>query len=191
MQASTLRSLWAVVIGALAALVLVAPTAWAHSELESSDPAEGATLAEAPKAISFTFNEQLLDQGNAITLTALATDERLQLGDVAVDGDTVSVDWPASSPAGQFRAAYRVVSADGHPIDGSVTFTVERAAGPAATAPPAGASTPPVAASPIAEPVTPAPVAAEDESSAGWALAVGAVALAAVATALVLLRRGR
>jgi hypothetical protein len=190
MRTSALRALWSVVVGALAALVLIAPTAWAHSELASSDPADGAALAAPPQAITFTFNEELLEQGNAITLTALATGERLELGDVAVAGDTVSVDWPASSPAGEFRAAYRVVSADGHPIDGAVTFTVDEAVGQSSPAP-AQPSAPPASASPIAEPVQPDPAAAEDESSAVWALAVGAVALAAVATALVVARRGR
>ena len=57
------------------------------------------------------------------------------MGPVEVDGDTVSVTWPESSPAGEFRAAYRVVSADGHPINGTITFTVEAGRGCGAVPP--------------------------------------------------------
>jgi len=54
----------------------------------------------------------------------------------------VSVAWPQVSPAGEFRAAYRVVSADGHPIEGSITFTVGTPVGPDTTGPVAVAAEP-------------------------------------------------
>jgi hypothetical protein len=185
-----MRAARGVILAALAALLLGVSPAAAHSELESSDPQDGATLSAPPGAISFTFNEELLEQGNAITLTEVATGTRLPLGEVQVGGDTVSVDWPEASPAGEYRAAYRVVSADGHPIDGTVSFTVEQAAGQVASGPAADpaapSATPAVAAAPAADPAEPA-----DNGSAAWALAIGAAALAGVAAAFVLLRRGR
>ena len=132
------------IVGALAVLALlmgVSP-AGAHAELESSDPKDGATLASAPGAITFVFGEEILPQGNAVTLTDVAADARLEVGPVEVDGDTVSVTWPESSPAGQYRAAYRVVSADGHPIDGTITFTVEQAVGAVDASPAAVSASP-------------------------------------------------
>jgi methionine-rich copper-binding protein CopC len=193
----------------LALMVLVSP-AGAHAELESSDPADGATLAEAPSTISFTFGEEILPQGNAVTLTDVAADERLAVGPVEVDGDTVSVAWPESSPAGEFRAAFRVVSADGHPIAGTVTFTVEQAVGADAatdSGPSAAPSTDPSAA-PSAAPATasatpsPAgtlvPVTAAETTPVGsdpglpaWALGVGVAALVAVGITVWATRRSR
>jgi len=182
--------------GLVGVLLVMAPAA-AHSDLESSDPSSGATLAEAPARVTFTFNEDLLEQGNAITLTEVATGMRLELGDVAVSGDSVSVGWPAASPAGEFRAAYRVVSADGHPIDGTITFTVAQAVGPTSTGPTAepvdglvpsdSSSAPDVV--PVAEP---AADATWGSGPAVWVLVlgVGAVVLAGVGAGA-LLRRGR
>ncbi len=194
---------WVVGVLAVLALLAGASPAAAHAELDSSDPEDGATLASAPAAITFVFGEEILPQGNAVTLTDVAADVRLEVGPVDVDGDTVSVTWPESSPAGQFRAAFRVVSADGHPINGTITFTVEQAVGavaasPAAVqaSPSAGAASPapvaedPAAASPSA--LTASPVPASDDADAGllaWVLGIGlAVLIGAVAGTWVMRR---
>lgn len=181
MRIPALRSWLVGLVVALAALALAIAPAAAHSQLESSDPADGATLDAPPEVLSFTFNEELLQQGNAVTLTEVATGTRLELGAVVVSGDTVSVAWPQASPAGEYRAAYRVVSADGHPIDGTVTFTVAQAVGRAS-------------ASPAAEPAGPSsaePSSADGGGIAAWALGIGAVVLAGVAGGVLVLRRGR
>jgi methionine-rich copper-binding protein CopC len=190
-------------LAALVVLLLPAAPVLAHSDLRSSDPADGATLAAAPAEVSFTFNEQLLEQGNAIVLTELATGARLAVGPVEVDGDTVSVDWPGGAAAGEYRAAYRVVSADGHPIDGSITFTVESASA-------AGTTPPSVTASPQASPTatevpvsaTPSPVAVAtqstlpepDETDAGllaWVLGLGVAVLVGAVVGGWFMRRSR
>lgn len=197
------RRAWLTVVAALlAALVVAVAPVRAHSDLSSSDPQDGAVLADAPEEISFTFNEELLAQGNAVTLTHVDSDARLELGEVEVRGDTVRVAWPDQSPAGEFRAAYRVVSADGHPIDGAVTFSIEQAAG----------ATPAVEASPSASPsdatrespspavasASPQQVSTEAEPAATpgtglllWALGLGAVALAGAGLGARYLRRTR
>jgi methionine-rich copper-binding protein CopC len=188
------------IVGALAVLALLmgASPAGAHAELESSDPKDGATLASAPGAITFVFGEEILPQGNAVTLTDVAADARLEVGPVEVDGDTVSVTWPESSPAGQYRAAYRVVSADGHPIDGTITFTVEQAVGAVDASPAAVSASPsavpaspdPVSATPSAVAASPAP--AGDEADAGllaWVLGIGLAVLIGAVTGTWVMRR--
>jgi hypothetical protein len=182
-------------LAAFALLVGVSP-AGAHAELESSDPRDGSVLTSAPAAISFTFGEQILSEGNAVTLTDVAAGTRLEVGPVEVDGDTVSVAWPQSSAAGEFRAAYRVVSADGHPIDGTISFTVEQPVAAAASPAPASAS-PSTAgsgsvatASPTTSSASPAPE--EGEADAGllaWVLGLGlAILLGAMAGTWVMRR---
>jgi copper resistance protein C len=177
---------WVVGLLATVALLVGAAPAGAHAELESSDPKDGATLAAAPAAITLTFGEQILSEGNAMTLTDVASGTRLDLGPVRVDGDTVSVSWPTSSPAGDFRAAYRVVSADGHPIDGTITFTVRQAVGEVE----ASAAAAPSASTSAGPSTNPAPVA--DDAGAGplgWVLGIGlALLLGAVAGTWVMRR---
>jgi methionine-rich copper-binding protein CopC len=185
----------------LCVLLLGAAPASAHAELESSSPQDGATLTSAPASLVFTFGEELLDTGNAITLTPSGTEERLPLDEPEVDGPTISVPWPATAPAGRFTAAYRVVSADGHPVEGAITFTVKAATGE--TSSPSSAPSPIQAVSvpsglPSAVASEPSPSAsaeaAQAESSTGtlgWVLGLGAAALVAALAATWVIRRNR
>lgn len=175
----TRRAIAAGLMIACAAVISIDPPAMAHAELESSSPADGATLDAAPPVISFTFGEDLLPAGNAITLTDLETGSRLGLADLDVDRNTASVAWPDPAGPGQYRAAYRVVSADGHPIAGSITFTI---AGPGAQSSASAQSPDPtgVGESPAgqtADPTTPATSSAREEN---WVLgALGVLLLGA------------
>lgn len=184
------------ILAALAILMAVSP-AQAHAELESSDPADGATLATAPATLTFIFGEEILPEGNAVTLTDVAAASRLEVGPVEVDGDTVTVAWPASSPAGEFRAAYRVVSADGHPIDGTITFVVQEAVGAGAASPAASASPEAIAAGPEASAEAAAVSAIppiEDDADAGelvWVLGIGLVVLVGAGASAWVMRRTR
>ena len=183
------------ILASLILLVAVAP-AGAHAELDSSDPVDGATLASAPSALAFTFGEDVLEQGNAVTLTVVESGNRLELGPLDIDGAVVSVDWPAASPAGAFRAAYRVVSADGHPIDGSITFTVEQAVGEAESTPSAVAETPaPVMASAAAVSASPTPTstgeAGADSGPLAWIILLGLAVLIGVGAGAWVMRRTR
>jgi hypothetical protein len=188
---------WIVGLLAVMAIAVGASPARAHAELESSDPPDGATMATAPAAISFTFGEQILSEGNAVTLTDVAAGTRLEVGPVEVEGDTVSVAWPETSAAGEFRAAYRVVSEDGHPIDGTISFTVQRAVGDvaatsgAASASPTTSPTPTVSAPP-SSPASPAPQ--EGDADAGflaWVLGIGVAVLLGALAGMWVMRRTR
>lgn len=122
------RSGGLLVLLALAALwsvagVAAAPPAAAHAELVSTDPAEGARLAEAPDRVVLTFTEGVsLGAGYARVLDA--SGRRVDAGDAAVDGDAVVVPLRAGLPDDGYLVTYRVVSADSHPIAGAFSFAV-------------------------------------------------------------------
>lgn len=104
------------------ALLLVGPgPASAHASLVGSDPEDGATLTTAPTAITFTFNENI---GNPAYVSVIAPNgSKVAVSDVrAVDmevtGTLADVD-----QKGRYTAAYRVVSADGHPVQGTIHFS--------------------------------------------------------------------
>jgi copper resistance protein C len=195
MQSQMIRG-WIVGLLAVFAILVGGSPAGAHAELESSDPKDGATLSSAPAAISFVFGEEILPEGNAVTLTDVAADTRLEVGPVEVAGDTVSVAWPSASPAGEYRAAYRVVSADGHPIAGTITFTVEQAVGGVEATPAAGSASPSASASQSVSPaaVAASPVPAVGDADAGllaWVLGIGVVVLAGAVAGTWVMRRSR
>lgn len=161
-----------VLVGGMLAVLcwgLSATAGYAHADLRSSDPEDGAVLSSAPEAVTFTFSEEILAQGNAVTLTVVDGGQRLPVDPPRVGGDTVTVSWPDRSPAGDFRVAYRVVSADGHPIEGRITLTVEEAVGAATPVPVAAEVSPtpdePASESPDAS-ATASPSPASDDAPA-------------------------
>lgn len=111
-----------VLLVVLGSLLGGAGPAAAHAELVDSDPAQGAVLDRLPDVVRLTFSEHVRQvpdgvrvfdpDGDELATTATARDEDLlvTIGD-EVSGGTVVVAW-------------RVVSEDGHPIAGSLTFSV-------------------------------------------------------------------
>ena len=155
--------------------------ALAHSGLESSNPADGVVISEAPAAISLTFDEDLLPDADSISLNA-ADGTNITSAKVEPAGNTVELPWPADLPSGEYQVAYRVVSADGHPVTGAISFTFAPAS---ASAPVSASAEPsvsmPAAESPVAESSpTAMPISenAEPESTGGnpWlGLGIGVV----------------
>ena len=123
-------------LAALATLLFVvgfATGALAHAALVSVEPSSGSMLARAPKAVELRFNETVTP--GAIRLIDGAGRARNDTR-VSASGETISVAMPADLPEGTAVVSYRVISQDGHPITGSVTFSIGM---PTATKPPAAA----------------------------------------------------
>jgi methionine-rich copper-binding protein CopC len=119
-------------------LVGFAPAASAHSELSSSDPADGSNVDAAPTAVTLVFNQPIEDFQPQIVITG-PDGQTYPASAPTIDNATVRSDLGALGPAGAYIVAYRVVSADGHPIQGSITFQLAEAA---VAAPPSASSGP-------------------------------------------------
>lgn len=213
---SATRAPRALVAGALlpAALVLAPSAAWAHDSLVGSDPAEGATVPASPDTVTLTYSAEILPQGSAVTVMDAEGTDWVADEPVAQGTDLV-VDLRDGLPAGEYRTVWRVVSSDGHPIDGVQTFTVAGGEDPAV--PPASQTAQPKdttggdapvssdadatasdtqvvePAAPVSEPAGAEASAAEDTGVSRTTLIAGIGALAALAmagAAIALRRRG-
>ncbi|ONN67939.1 hypothetical protein BTM36_03670 [Herbaspirillum sp. VT-16-41] len=124
----TQRTVLASVIGFLAAVLvplavpMLLPVASAHDTLISSSPATGESLEQAPKTLELTYSDEVLNLSPVVRLSNSAGEE-IFTQTPAVSGNTASIDLPAL-PADSYRVQWRVVSSDGHPIEGTVDFTV-------------------------------------------------------------------
>ena len=131
--------LWLLTALLLAALA-AAFDAGAHAVLLSTQPADGAVLREPPARVTFSFNEpvQLID---GRVLDGAGRVRASGAPGVALGLET-TLDLPAGLAMGGYIATYRVVSADGHPVSGSIAFAVGEgaAAWQAPTAAPAAQS---------------------------------------------------
>ncbi|QJT06973.1 transporter [Streptomyces asoensis] len=110
----------------LVLLLLGGGPASAHAALRSADPADGSVVKTAPDAITLTFTESvgLLDDSFRVFDP---DNRRVDTGEAGhADGraDTARIKLPGKLGTGTFTVAWRVVSADSHPIAGAFTFSV-------------------------------------------------------------------
>jgi copper transport protein len=117
----------------LFAALAASSAAFAHASLVRAEPADGAMLAEPPKVLTLTFNEpvsplvmRLVGPGGEVIAPPAAAEDRVV---------TVT---PPRLRQGSYVLSWRVVSPDGHPVGGSLLFSVGVATEPAAVAPRAG-----------------------------------------------------
>jgi hypothetical protein len=151
-------------LGALIAVIvtlLAAPAALAHDDLVASVPAAGETVTAVPTEVSLTFSAAI---GEQFAQVAVVDDAgtTYQAGPPVVRGDTVTQKVDGLPARAALSVNYRVVSSDGHPITGSVPFTVDEVVAtpaPLVTPTPTPSPSPEPDAAPSAEPTaTPVPV---------------------------------
>lgn len=167
--------LLAIVTAGIAGVALTLPAA-AHNTLIGSSPADGSTVSSAPTSVTLTFDEPVANYQPVMTVTG-PNGNSFAGADPVVNGSTVSIGVSAG-PAGRYTAAYRVVSADGHPVDGEIGYTV--AAGGTAT------GSPPTAGAATAAPHDRVPAS---PNLGGWLWAGIAVAVLLVAAAVAVVLR--
>ena len=142
------RQLLSLLLGSLilaAATLGLAGPASAHDAAESTSPAEGAALATPPAVVSVTFSNKPLGIGSSFSVRDAAGTEWAD-GSVQIVDNVATQKLRPGGPAGAYTVAWRVVSSDSHPIEGTFTFTAASGAG--ATASGAATSGAPKAGSP-------------------------------------------
>ncbi|MEQ3551742.1 copper resistance CopC family protein [Pseudonocardia nematodicida] len=180
---TTARRIVVVLLAGTVALLLGAAPAWAHTELESSSPAEGAQLAQAPPEVTLTFNEDVAADTATVTVTGPDGADAVA-GPATAEAGTLTVPLRPLGPAGDYTVDYRVISDDGHPVEGTVPFTLTS---PGAAAAPDAPATP---AAPAQAPTEQAATTPDDGGAPVWPWILGAVVVVGGGAALAL-RRGR
>ncbi|WP_158295577.1 copper resistance CopC family protein [Crenalkalicoccus roseus] len=106
----------------LVPLATAAPPAAAHSELRRSVPAAGAVLDRSPERIELHFTERV--RLTALRLHRVGGDEIALPRRTIREATSETIDLPPLAP-GDYRAEWRIISADGHPVGGVIPFRVE------------------------------------------------------------------
>lgn len=127
-----LRLLLILLLMGLGCMSHVVP-AQAHAALVSAEPADGAVLPRAPAMLTLTFSEPV----SPLVLRIIAPDGTRQSLDHFVLRDRrLEIDAPPALGEGTHVLSWRVISEDGHPVGGSVVFSIGAPSG--ATAVPSG-----------------------------------------------------
>lgn len=180
-----------VVTSVLFAVLLGAPSAQAHSDLESASPAVDGTVEEAPGALELTFTDGV-QPGFAQIAVLDPSGTDVTDAEPTVQGDVVTQ--PVSmGGGGAYGVSYRIVSADGHTIQGTYGFTFTPAAVTAdpadptpaeSTAPPSADSTPAASAPTTPSAATPAVDEAAQTGDSGGMSVATVIGLAVLAILL-------
>jgi copper transport protein len=107
----------------IALLIALAPAseACAHASLVKAAPADGAVMPLPPATLSLTFNEPVSPlvvrligpDGAPIAPTAITAEDT-----------TITISAPPALRRGTHVLSWRVISADGHPVGGSLLFSI-------------------------------------------------------------------
>ena len=101
------------------------PVATAHGEIVSTFPEQYSNATPIPTEvwIQFDGNLQTLD-GQAINTIEVvdSTGLTVSYGDPVIEGGKISTKLSGQSAPGVFTVNYRIVSEDGHPVEGNYTF---------------------------------------------------------------------
>ncbi|WP_054309737.1 copper resistance CopC/CopD family protein [Mesorhizobium sp. 1M-11] len=93
----------------------------AHASLVKTEPADGAMLQQSPSRFSLAFSEPV----SPLVLTLVRPDgTQERLTSFRSDGQTLDIDSPQPLGDGTHVLSWRVISADGHPVGGSLLFSV-------------------------------------------------------------------
>ncbi|RKR76163.1 copper resistance CopC family protein [Frondihabitans australicus] len=115
-----------VVAGVLA--LAPAASASAHDYLVASTPKSGSTITAPPKKIVLTFDDRVLDlsgdgSSNVVEVTSGA--KHYETGCPVIADTNVTV--PVSlGDSGKYTVTWQIVSADGHVVSASISFTYDR-----------------------------------------------------------------
>lgn len=162
MKRSPLAALTALLATLLVVGTVLAGPALAHDALKSSDPKKDATVK--------TLDQVKLEFSSTVRMPFVvvrdAGGKKFQQGKPKVDGHWVKQELDGVLPDGKYTIAYRVVSSDGHPIEGEIPFTVKGAPTPTPTTEVTATQTPTTGPTPVgpAAMETATPVAAQQES---------------------------
>ena len=169
----------------LAGLTLVglATPALAHNSLVDSTPKDNATVQAGPTSIQLTFDQPVQDGAGYNTIAVLdSKDNHWESGPATVSGNVVTAPVRPLGPAGQYSIGWKVLSADGHSVQGSLKFALNTAGN--------GTPTPPDELAKFAGAAAGQPATSSDGVPT-WVWIVGAVLLLGIGIVLALRMGGK
>ncbi len=118
----TLRRL---IPGLLMGALVMPQLAWAHARLVKATPADGAALSQAPTAVVLAFNEAPELEFSKVSV--LGPQDKVLLEQIPLQGgdrNSLKIPLPPPLAAGTYTVKYRILSVDGHLVEGKTTFSL-------------------------------------------------------------------
>jgi hypothetical protein len=114
-------------VAALAGLCLIlsSPLSFAHGQIVTSYPLMDSVSSPTPTQVWIEFDGELQTIDGEVVNTLKVTDSTglvVSAEEAVIEGAKISTQVSDQSVGGVFTVEYRIVSEDGHPVEGSYTF---------------------------------------------------------------------
>ncbi len=116
-----------ILVLAIASFFAFPVAAFAHGEMVQATPAADSKVLIAPAEVSIEFDGKLQTIGNAVVNLITVTDNQGQVissPTSVVEANKISTKLQLTDITGLVSVHYRIVSEDGHPVEGDYSFTV-------------------------------------------------------------------
>ena len=116
-----------ILVLAIASFFAFPVAAFAHGEMVKATPAVDSNVLTAPTEVSIEFDGKLQIIGNTNVNSIEVTDNQGQVissPTSVVEGNKISTKLQLTDITGLVSVHYRIVSEDGHPVEGDYSFTV-------------------------------------------------------------------
>ena len=119
------KSLALTLAGLLTAITL---PALAHAQLLESQPKANQVLSASPAEFRLNFSDELIDLGAASNWLKVENSQgEVVSTDSVLNGNQISAKPTQVLKPGKYQLTWRVLSEDGHPIQGNYEFTIQSA----------------------------------------------------------------
>jgi copper transport protein len=126
-MSTMIRSVGRLAVAGFLLTILFCLPALAHAEFRGSDPAQNSVLDALPAAVTLRFSEQV----GVLVLEWRLPDGNLHPAIGEAGAEVLKVQPPSDAGRGTYVLRWRVASADGHPVGGSLVFSVGEVTGAA------------------------------------------------------------
>ena len=106
-------------------LILSSPISFAHGQIVTTYPLMDSVSSPTPSQVWIEFDGQLQQIEGEVVNTLKVTDSTglvVSSEEAVIEGAKISTQVSDQSVGGVFTVQYRIVSEDGHPVEGSYTF---------------------------------------------------------------------
>ncbi|MFJ8257987.1 copper resistance protein CopC [Peribacillus asahii] len=100
----------------------ISPNAFAHTHLGSSSPKDGQVVTEELREITLNF-EGKIEQGSKFELSN-TQGQSIPVENISIDEGEMTGNLANPLENGEYLVNWNIIGADGHPIDGEFSFTV-------------------------------------------------------------------
>ncbi|MCA0173838.1 copper resistance protein CopC [Bacillus sp. RAR_GA_16] len=112
-----------IVVLTIACLLTFGNLTYAHTGIESSNPEDGSTITEELNKVTLTFETEI-EETSSFELQN-ASGQTVAVDNITVENNTMTGTFDQPIENGDYEATWKIIGVDGHPIEGTFSFSVD------------------------------------------------------------------